>query len=86
MSKCFFSTWQQTNGSEIILYPNKIDLMSTSEKTSLIAATNAMGVWTINEIREMFGKPPVEGGDARPRGYNNLDNNTAAGGAKGATE
>ena len=86
MSKCFFSTWQQTNGSEIILYPNKIDLMSTTEKTSLISATNAMGVWTINEIREMFGKPPVEGGDARPRGYNNLDNSTVADGTKEAIE
>lgn len=77
MTKCFFSQWQQTNGSEIILYPNKIDLMSTAEKTALIGATNAMGVWSINEIREMYGKPPVEGGDARPRGYNNLDGASA---------
>lgn len=75
MTKCFFSSWQQTNGSEIILYPNKIDLMSTTEKVSLISATNAMGVWSVNEIREMFGKPPVDGGDVRPRGYNNLDSN-----------
>lgn len=81
MTKCFFSKWQQTNGSEIILYPNKIDLMSTSEKVSLISATNAMGVWTVNEVREMFGKPPVEGGDVRPRGYNNLDDNATNGGA-----
>lgn len=82
MTKCFFSSWQQTNGSEIILYPNKIELMSTSEKTALISATNAMGVWSINEIREMYGKPPVEGGDARPRGYNNLDNSTATDGGE----
>ena len=47
--------------------------MSTTEKISLLGATNAMGVWSVNEVREMFGKPPVEGGDARPRGYNSID-------------
>lgn len=84
-TKCFFSSWQQTNGSEIIFYPNKIDLMSTSEKISLIQATNAAGVWSVNEIREFFGKPPVEGGDVRPRGYNNLDENKIMeGGGNGA--
>ena len=72
-TKTAFTKWQKSHGDEIIFYPNKIELMSTTEKISLLGATNAMGVWSVNEVREMFGKPPVEGGDARPRGYNSMD-------------
>lgn len=87
-TKTAFTKWQKSHGDEIIFYPNKIELMSTTEKISLLSATNAMGVWSVNEVREMFGKPPVEGGDARPRGYNSIDegkhaeSNKSAGGAK----
>lgn len=72
-TKTVFTPWQKSHGDEIVFYPNKIELMSTSEKVSLLGATNAMGVWSVNEVREMFGKPPVEGGDVRPRGYNSID-------------
>lgn len=87
-TKTAFTKWQKSHGDEIIFYPNKIELMSTTEKISLLGATNAMGVWSVNEVREMFGKPPVEGGDARPRGYNSIDegkpaeSDGSAGGAK----
>lgn len=72
-TKTAFTDWQKSHGDEIIFYPNKVDLMSTTEKVQLLSVTNAMGVWSINEVREMFGKPPVEGGEARPRGYNSID-------------
>ena len=72
-TKTAFTKWQKSHGDEIIFYPNKIELMSTTEKINLLGATNAMGVWSVNEVREMFGKPPVEGGEARPRGYNSID-------------
>lgn len=72
-TKTAFTKWQKSHGDEVIFYPNKIELMSTTEKISLLSATNAMGVWSVNEVREMFGKPPVEGGEARPRGYNSID-------------
>ena len=72
-TKKTLTKWQKSHGDEIVFYPNKIEFMSTTEKTSLLSVTNAMGVWSVNEVREMFGKPPVEGGDARPRGYNSID-------------
>lgn len=81
-TKTAFSKWQKSHGDEIIFYPNKIELMSTTEKISLLGATNAMGVWSVDEVREMFGKPPVEGGDARPRGYNSIDEGKPAEGEK----
>lgn len=83
-TKTTFTKWQKSHGDEIIFYPNKIELMSTTEKISLLGATNAMGVWSVNEVREMFGKPPVEGGDARPRGYNSIDDGKPAAGDNGA--
>ncbi len=82
-TKAAFTRWQKSHGDEVIFYPNKIELMSTTEKISLLGATNAMGVWSVNEVREMFGKPPVEGGDARPRGYNSIDEGKPAESTKG---
>ena len=83
-TKYFFSQWQQTNGSEIVMYPKKIQLMSTSETTNIVQATIAAGIWTKDEIREMYGYPPTEGGNAMPRGYNNIDDAGAAPSMEGA--
>jgi HK97 family phage portal protein len=77
MSKCFFSQWQTTHGDQILLYPNKVQLMATSEIVSIIQSTISAGVFKIDEYREMLGYAPLENaeGQVRPRGYNNLDGN-----------
>lgn len=76
MSKVFFSQWQTSYGDRVELYPMKIQLMSTSEITKVVQATIAAGVFTLDEYREMYGYAPLPNGEglARPRGYNNLDN------------
>ena len=87
-TKKIFTNWQKSHGDEIVLYPNKIEFMSTTEKVAVLSATAPMGVWSVNQVLGMFGYPPVEGGDERPRGYNNLDggkpaeSDESAGGAK----
>ena len=87
-TKTAFTKWQKSHGDEIVLYPHKTEFMSTTEKTSVLSATAPMGVWSVNQVLDMFGYPPVEGGDERPRGYNNLDggksvaSNESAAGAK----
>lgn len=60
---------------KIVLYPHKVQLMATSEIVSIIQSTIAAGVFKIDEYREMLGYPPLENGEgeARPRGYNELD-------------
>lgn len=82
MSKLFFSQWQTTHGDQIILYPNKVQLMATSEIVSIIQTTISAGVFKIDEYREMLGYAPLENGEGeqRPRGYNNLDGNNNNGG------
>lgn len=72
-TKTIFTDWQKSHGDEVIMYPHKTEFMSTQEKTAVITATAAMGVWSVNQVLDMFGYPPVEGGDERPRGYNYLD-------------
>lgn len=67
----------------IILYPHKVQLMATSEIVSVISTTIAAGVFMIDEYRDMLGYAPLPNGEgqARPRGYNDLDGaNTDTGG------
>ncbi len=75
MSKVFFSQWQTSYGDKIEIYPRKYELLTPEQKIRLIAATIPAGIYTIDEIREMTGYAPLENGEgqARPRGYNNLD-------------
>lgn len=78
MSKVFFTDWQTSHGDCIVLYPHKIQLMATSEIVSVISTTIAAGVFTIDEYRDMLGYAPLPNGEgqARPRGYNELDGAT----------
>ena len=75
MSKVFFTDWQTSHGDQVALYPNKVQLMATSEIVSVIQTTIAAGVFKIDEYREMLGYAPLDNGEgeARPRGYNELD-------------
>lgn len=59
----------------IVLYPHKVQLMATSEIVSIISTTIAAGVFKIDEYREMLGYAPLPNGEgeARPRGFNELD-------------
>ena len=82
MSKVFFSQWQTSYGDQVQLYPRKIQLMSTSEITSVVQTTINAGVFTLDEYREMYGYAPLPNGEGqqRPRGFNNLDGEITEGG------
>lgn len=79
MSRILFSEREASFGNEIVLYPNDIVFMSMENKLSALQAGLPAGIFTKNEARAMLGLPPVEGGDAMPRGYNELDNGSSAG-------
>lgn len=87
MSKVFFSQWQTTYGDRIEIYPRRYELLTPDQKIRLIQATIPAGIYTIDEIREMTGFAPLpnDEGKARPRGYNNLDNQLG-GGTDGETQ
>lgn len=73
MSKTFFTDRETSFGNEVILYPHSVVFMSMENKLSALSTGLPAGLFTINEGRELLGYAPVEGGDARPRGYNSLD-------------
>lgn len=73
MSRVFFTDREMSFGNEVILFPRDIVFMSMENKLSALSTGLPAGVFTINEARELLGYAPVEGGDVRPRGYNNLD-------------
>lgn len=78
MSKVFFSQWQTSFGDQVLLYPNKIQLMSTSEITAVVNAVRDLGAFSVDEIRGMYGYAPLPNGEGagRPRSFNSLDGTT----------
>lgn len=73
MERVFFSQWQLSHGDRIVIYPTDIELMTSEERFKYCDMLLKAGAITINEARRMCGLPPIEDGNYRPRGYNNLD-------------
>lgn len=84
-SRCIFSDREASYGNGIVFYPNDIIFMSMENKIAYMQIAVPAGALSKNQILAFAGLPPVEGGDAMPRGFNNLDgenNNTnSTGGA-----
>lgn len=70
MSQTLFTDREAAFGNKILLYPNDINFMSTSEKIEALKAGLPAGIFTRNEARELLGFPPIENGDQIPQGYN----------------
>lgn len=84
MSKCMLTDREAAFGNAITLYPSAIIFMSMDQKIQYMNVAVPAGAMKRNEIREMGGFAPVEGGDDMPRGYNSLDG--AAGDGKSGGE
>ena len=65
MTKAIFSERERAGGSFLIANANRLQYMTTSEKVSLAQQMLDRGVMSINEARELFNYPAVEGGDIR---------------------
>ena len=82
MTRAMFSLRERSNGAQLKLTSNRLQYMSTTAKISMAQQLLDRGVMTINEARELFNYPTVEGGDVRGiRGeYKNADELTTANG------
>ena len=65
-TQMFFSDREQSCGARIMATSNRLQYMSNKDKLQVSAQMADRGLMTINEIREIWNLPPVEGGDARP--------------------
>ena len=78
MSQAFtnacFTPREQDVGNRILFNTSALISASTSEKVQLVNTTREIGLLTTNEQRELFGYPPVEGGDERVLSLNYIKN------------
>ena len=70
MSACLFTQREQDVGHRIRCYYSKTAYLSTANKIALATLATNTGLKTLNEINDMFGDEPFEGGDRRLQSLN----------------
>lgn len=93
-TKALFSTRAQQFGNEIVFEASRLEYANAITKTALIKQLMPMGIFSVNEAREIFGLAPIEGGDkhlqtlnvtnlAKADTYQGVDDGTEPGGDGG---
>lgn len=67
---CLFTPREQDVGRRIKCYYNKVNYLATADKMQLASLAKETGIMTLNQINEMFGLEPFEGGDRRLQSLN----------------
>ncbi len=65
MTKMLFTLREQTEGNQVIATANRLQYLSNTEKLSVSSQMLDRGIMSINDVREIWNLPPVEGGDER---------------------
>ena len=81
MTKMTFTERERSYGAEIFFTANRLQYMTNADKLAVASELVDRGLISINEAREIWNLPPVEGGDVRIiRGeYYNADDKVDAG-------
>lgn len=75
LTKAMYTERERATGNSVMFTANRLQYMSNADKLAVAAQLTDRGIFSINEAREVFNLPPVEGGDIRTiRGeYKNVD-------------
>lgn len=65
MTKMLFTLREQAQGNSVTATANRLQYLSNSEKLNVSSQMLDRGIMSINDIREIWNMPPVEGGDVR---------------------
>ena len=65
MTKMLFTFREQSQGNSVMLTANRLQYMTNADKLNVSSQLLDRGVMSINDIREIWNLPPVDGGDAR---------------------
>ena len=65
LTRMLFTFREQSSGNEILFTANRLQFMTNSVKLSVAAQLVDRGILSINDAREFWNLPPVEGGDER---------------------
>ena len=78
MTKMLFTFREQTEGNMVMATSNRLQYMSNKDKLEVSSAMLDRGIMSLNDVRDIWNMPPVEGGDVRIiRGeYYNADEKT----------
>lgn len=72
-SKTVFTMEELNHGNRIYFYPSKLLFTNTKNKIAAADVLGNRGALTNNQLLELFGYPPYEGGDIRVMSLNYID-------------
>jgi HK97 family phage portal protein len=58
-----FSPTELSHGNEIVFYQNALELTDIKNKLAIMDTLGNRGAFSNNEARQLFGLPPIDGGD-----------------------
>lgn len=65
LTKMFFTLREQSQGNKVMATANRLQYMSNNDKLNVTAQLLDRGMLSLNEAREIWNLPEVEGGDVR---------------------
>ena len=65
LTKMLFTLREQGNGNRLMLTANRLQYMSNKDKLDVSSQLLDRGIISINDAREIWNMPPVDGGDVR---------------------
>lgn len=65
MTKMLYTLREQSAGNLVMATANRLQYMSNNDKLHVSAQLLDRGIMSINDVREIWNLPPVEGGDTR---------------------
>lgn len=65
MTKMLYTFREQSQGNLVMATANRLQYMTNTDKLKVSAQLVDRGIMSINDAREIWNLPPVEGGDAR---------------------
>lgn len=72
-SERLFTPREKDIGHRIKCYYSRVSYMDAAEKRELAQLARDIGLMTINEIRELYGMAPIEGGEVRLQSLNYIN-------------
>lgn len=65
MTRMLFTFLEQSQGNRVFATANRLQYMTNADKLNVSAQMLDRGIMSINDVREIWQLPPVDGGDAR---------------------
>lgn len=65
MTKMLFTLREQAQGNNVTATSNRLQYMSNADKLNVTSQLLDRGIFSLNDAREIWNLPPIEGGDVR---------------------